>query len=248
MKLLYTALASSILLLPATTVHADTNQTNQAQAYTRFELKGGSSYSKDYNQYAVDPKTADQVLSNFSKDTNIPLDNNKVYTIDTYQQPAGSYAINAYEPHETYDHLLWGFSYNPTTHESHSLYTDSQLNYWHQAEDGTYINPDMSMGQTIVHNDPASFPPYEQTQSRPIFQPGDNVPEQWQIANQPDNLIRTDHADPNANTDRPQLETNSTIPNDQTQNLPQTGNQTSWASLGLGLTSLAMMFGLLKRG
>lgn len=218
-------------------------QNNKVTAYTKYTLKGGSYYAgKDANNKEIDYALAESTLQSFSKDTGIPLGDN-TYTVESNQKEVNTYNINAYENHIQYEHLLWGFSYNPQTHEVNSLYSEPELNYWHKATDGTYINPDMSMGQTIVHNDPSVVG----------NQDGEWNPEQQEamqnpIENQPADL-NSQQVDPDklVNGKVRQIPNHPTIRDNQkvesAKMLPQTGNATNELPIfGLALLALPALF------
>lgn len=230
-----------ILLLGATVLGLATTGTALADNQPS-RINQDSDRVSQQNNKEIDPTLADSILKSFSKDTGIPLRSN-TYTVEPSQKEANTYNINAYENHIQYEHLLWEFSYNPQTHEVKPLYLEPELNYWHKATDGTYINPNMSMGQTIVHNDPSVIG----------NQDGEWNPEQQKamqnpIENQPTDL-NSQQVDPDklVNGKVRLIPNQPAIPNNQlsesTKVLPQTGNATNKLSiLGLALLALPALF------
>lgn len=242
-------LGATVLGLATTGTALADNQPSQEPAQPKVTINHQKTNSSlvdpvlKENDEGLDPALAESTLQSFSKDTGVPLEDTKTYTIEPSQKEANTYNINAYENHLQYEHLLWGFSYNPITHEANSLYSEPELNYWHKANDGTYINSDMSMGQTIVHNDPSVVGnqdgEWNSEQQEAMQNPIENQPAD--LNSQQIDSDKLVNGKVRQIPNQPTIRDNRKV--ESAKMLPQTGNTTNELPiLGLALLALPALF------
>lgn len=232
-------LFSSLILglgVTATTASAQTvqNKSDLTKNETNYSSTA-STNNLNHQSATVDDNEATNVLNQFSQTTGKQLDNKLVYTVTKNGNQANSYFIQASENHQDYIHLVYAYIYN-TSDKGYYILFDSTNSNNNKNNAGTNnnANNDNNVDTNVPSNtsQKATGITQHETNDNPVQQQTDS-----------DKLAQNNNYNSQAKVNQDHKQ-----PTYVGNTLPSLGNDNhnTLSLAGLGLASLASMFGLAK--